>query len=138
MKRRSFLVLLASVFGLSARAEVIDNGPPVDNGPKPSTPKVVPKAKPGIPYDGDHRCDNCGHQSAAGTGTWIVRGSAPGGAHTHQCPKCGQVWQHGGSGHVLGSHTHEPQGIQYTLPGTSSGCENGQCPTSVRRGFFRR
>lgn len=131
--------MLAGLFGFSANAEVIDNGPSVDNGPKRG-PSVTPspKTNPGIPYDADHRCDNCGHQSAAGTGTWVVHGAAPGGAHTHKCPKCGQVWQHGGSGPT--AHKHDETPMQYTLPGSLSGCANGQCPTSstVRRGIFRR
>lgn len=137
MKRRSFLTMIASLFGWSfARGELIDHGPKVDNGP--TSPTAPPPKKPaGIPYDADHRCDGCGHQSPAGEGTWIVRGSAPGGAHTHTCPKCGHTWQHGGAQSTQ-PHAHAEPVQQYTLPGTSSGCANGQCPTSVRRGVFRR
>lgn len=42
----------------------------------------------------DHRCPNCGHQSASGTGTWIIRGWNRDGTHNHTCPKCGYTGSH--------------------------------------------
>lgn len=41
-----------------------------------------------------HRCDKCGHESPAGIGTWVVRGYGRDGSHSHQCPRCGNVWSH--------------------------------------------
>lgn len=132
MNRRRFLSILGALVPTTALAS-----PP--RCPKP--PQAPPvrcepvKPKSGLKYDPDHRCDNCGFESSPGTGTWIVRGSTADGGHTHQCPKCGQMWQHGGTH----SHAAPEPTMQYTLPGTSSGCANGQCPTSVsRRGILRR
>lgn len=49
----------------------------------------------GVPFDLDHRCDRCGHQSAPGTGTWLVRGTnADGTRHRHECPLCHHQWWH--------------------------------------------
>lgn len=45
-------------------------------------------------YNPSHRCQNCGHQSPPGTGTWIVRGSNPDGTHVHECPQCHDRWRH--------------------------------------------
>lgn len=61
---------------------------------------AVPKGNtfPGKPsaggYNGSHRCTNCGHQSAPGTGTWIVRGTNRDGTHSHACPVCNDHWRH--------------------------------------------
>lgn len=45
-------------------------------------------------FHADHRCPNCGFQSPAGSGTWVVRGSNPDGTHNHVCPACGSSWRH--------------------------------------------
>jgi len=47
----------------------------------------------GFHYDPDHRCDNCGHESDEGTGTWLQRGNY-GRGHLHTCPRCGATWYH--------------------------------------------
>lgn len=131
MGRRAFLAvagLLLSALRAAAERPPMPIGPPVVVPPKPVGPPVAPKLpKPGVPYDADHRCDNCGHESAQGSGTWIQRGDMPDGGHKHTCPKCGQSWQHGG-------HRHEA--IQLAHPLAVPGCANGNCPTERRR-FFR-
>lgn len=48
----------------------------------------------GIPWVEGHRCPSCGHESPDGSGTWVIRGGNPSGVHQHQCPRCGQRWQH--------------------------------------------
>lgn len=61
-----------------------------------SAPEVaVPKGAtfPAGRHEG-HACPKCGFQSAAGTGTWIVRGFNADGSHRHQCPVDGTVWSH--------------------------------------------
>ncbi len=74
-------------------------------GKAPALPQPVPIVVPGVTvpkgntfhsgdYNASHRCPRCGHQSAAGSGTWIVRGFNRDGSHSHQCPNCGTSWRH--------------------------------------------
>lgn len=45
-------------------------------------------------FHASHRCPACGHQSPAGTGTWVIRGHNPDGSHSHSCERCGASWRH--------------------------------------------
>jgi predicted Zn finger-like uncharacterized protein len=103
--------------------------------PLPS-PVVRPVAtsRPAVAYDGDHRCDRCGAYQN------VVHSTLPGGAHTHRCSNCGNVWQHGGAvplRQVLttGNPTvYSSPLISQIIRQSAGGCSSGNCAApSVRR-----
>lgn len=122
---------LLSIFGALVAAPVLG----ADRDPLPACRNPRPlKFNSGPRYDPDHTCNKCGHTSARGRGNWIVRRDH-GDRHEHQCEKCGEGFWHFNDGHVPAETAPT---VQYTLPGASPGCVNGQCPTTTTRRIFRR
>ena len=129
MNRRVFLSIFGSLALAGHAVAATPNPKPVCADPKPVA-KPPLRFNSGPKYDPDHRCDNCGHESPQGRGTW-VQSRDVGDRHEHTCPNCGNVWWHFDDGHVPSGEVK-----RYTLP-QISGCESGNCPTQSR-GFFRR
>ena len=58
----------------------------------PQTFRTQPARGGPVRHEG-HDCPQCGYQSPAGAGTWVIRGYTPGG-HLHSCPQCSASWVH--------------------------------------------